>query len=85
MKSFSQWWDEIRPQACNDSWYKECLKICRDREPAFLAIRANLTKAEQETLDLHIAACEELSFSLVYSVFRLIIQSEAQPTENPSG
>jgi hypothetical protein len=75
MEQHSDLLQSLYSAAKKDPWYNECLRICQERESAFLGIRSQLTEQAQETLDLYIAACEDLQFSLVilaYSINRSV-------------
>ena len=66
-----KWVKQVLELAKTDGHYRECARAVARLEPDFLRIRKKLNPSEQETLDLYIAACEELSFSLIYPARQL--------------
>lgn len=54
-----------------DADHQRCKTVMEAREPKYLDLRARLSEEDQDTLDLYIAACEELSFHYVYIAYAL--------------
>ena len=65
------WKDILMLRTGGDAWYQQCLQEVRELEAEFLQVRADLTPAQQETLDRYIAACEELEHALAQLAYRL--------------
>ena len=61
-----EWLQWLYNGAKQESWYSQCLRVYQEREAGFLEIRSRLPPQEQEILDLYIAACDELQFTLVH-------------------
>ena len=65
------WINQVLALAKTDENYQECVRRVAQLEPDYLRIWEKLSPSEQEALDLYIAACEELNFSLIYPAHRL--------------
>ena len=69
MRQSIEWQDEMNVIAKDDPWCKECLRICQEREKAYLAICTGWTDTEREIVDFYIAACEELIYSFAFAAY----------------
>lgn len=67
----NDWRDEMYALAKLDPWRAEVAAELTRKEPAFLALLDSLTKEEKEVILSYIGACEELTFSLVYSAYEV--------------
>lgn len=57
--------------ARHDPWHQECLEEVEKFTADFERIRSGLPEADQELLDLYIAACEELEHSRTLIAHRM--------------
>lgn len=82
MRKLSNSWDkELLAQIKSDINCQQCLAEVARLQPAFDLVRHKLSEADKDTLDLYIAACEELEYSHIYPAYILGLSHAGQKGE----